>query len=259
MEKEKSKKIIDQIKKQEIVPAPKWKLNLKSYVFWVLLIGIVLLSAIFLSLAIFSVVDFDFELMRQLRLGRYIRLLIVSAPYVWLIMLVLTIVLGFFVFRKTRTGYRYNALLIASVILLVVSTLGAGAHMMKVNDRIENAFSRGPEGLHRLAPPGEEKFFNPKEGIISGKIIEKQKELIVIKNINGEEWAVSYDKDTKIRRSELIKVQGVVIVIGEETGEREFNASAIKPLKRPGEDFPRGEGERKRKPAEGRAHKQMGK
>lgn len=234
MKKDTAKKIIDQIKEEKIIPDPKWKVNLKSYVFWGLLIFIVLLSAAFFSLALLSVVDFDLELMRQLKLKRYIVLLMMSAPYIWLAMLVLTVVLGFFVFRKTKKGYRYSVLFVASLIFLSVSVLGVGAHVAHVNKKIDEAFARGPKGLHKLVPPGEERFFMPEEGIIAGEIVEKKEGSIIVKTFMDEEWEIFYDEKTKLKKKDLIEKKKVIIALGEKIGEKQFKAEKIKPMRGPG-------------------------
>lgn len=233
MEKDLSKNIIDKIKKDHIVPYAKWKVNWKSYLFWTLLTFLILLSAIFLSLAYLSIIDFDFDLMRQMKLGRYFGLLMVSAPYLWASMLALTLFLGFQVFRKTEKGYRYSVLFMAGIIFLAVSALGVAAHMGHVNKKFGEAFANGPRSLRGLAPLGEQKFFRPEEGIIAGEIVEKNSSSLVIETLGNGEWEISYDENTRIGKPQHLEVGQAVIIVGEKTGEQKFKAFGVKPLRGP--------------------------
>lgn len=242
MKKETSKKIMETIKKEKIKPKEKWFFILKKIGFWLVLTVVVLLGAVFLSLAILSFSDYDLELFRALQVGHYVRLLVFTAPYLWMLLLVGSILLSYFVFRKTKTGYRYSILLVAMVILLIVSALGVGAHVSKMNDRMERAISEGVPPLGRLAPPREQKFFRPEEGIISGRVIEKDDNKFKLQSPREDVWNVSYDNETIYKQEDLEVGGHVIVVVGEEIGEKEFMAKKIKRLRGPGRMQKKGKG-----------------
>ena len=116
-----SKKIIDKIKQDHIEPEPKWKVNLSNYLFWALLAVVVILAAGFFSLVLLGLADFDSELLQIVRVRRFAGLLFLSAPYFWLVLLTLSIALGYLAFRRTKRGYRHSMLLVAVIILFLAS------------------------------------------------------------------------------------------------------------------------------------------
>jgi len=235
MKEESAKKIIDAIKRDKIKPKNRAYFIAKRLIFWFVLGLIIVLASMFLSLAILSLVDFDLELLRALHLGRYIRILILTAPYLWILLLAACIFLSYYVFRKTKKGYRYSMLLVAVVILLVVSALGVGAHIVRVNERMEKAISIGPPILGRIAPHRERRFLRPDEGVLTGKITEIEIEEFKLLTPIDELWEVFYNEETVYRSEDIQIGERTIVVVGEKTGEREFVAEKIKQLTPPGQ------------------------
>ncbi len=234
MKRKTSKKIIDTIKDEHIVPDPKWKINLKNYLYWGILACMVILSAAFFSLALLNVVDFDFELFCQLKAGKYLKLLIFFAPYLWIGLFIFCFVLGYLIFRKTKKGYRYNVLFVAGIILIIVSILGVGTHIARMNEKIEDQFSRRAPQFRKIILPRAEYLLESGDGIIAGTIEQKEKESFVLKTRNGKEWTVIFDENTRIRKERILKVGVKVMIVGKKVNSNSFKATGIKPLKRRG-------------------------
>lgn len=231
MDKSVSKKIIDKIKKDHIAPEPKWKVNMSNYLFWALLGLIVLLAAGFLSLIILSFIDFDIELYRLIRIRRFAGLLFLSAPYLWLVLFVLSIALSYLAFRKTKKGYRHNVLLIATIILFLVSMLGVGAHVAKVNNRLEQGIARKAPFLNKFAPPRGRHLMCPEKGILSGHTTEVRESFLTLEDFNRKKWEVRYDNETRIGRREKLEQGLDVLVVGKMIDSDSFDAEMIRQIR----------------------------
>ena len=231
MDKDVSKKIIDKIKKDHIEPKPKWKVNFSNYLFWILLGLIVLLAAAFFSLALLSLIDFDVQLYRLIRIRKFARLVMLSAPYLWLSFLVISMAFSYLAFRKTKRGYRYNVLLVAIAILFVVSALGVGAHVAKVNNRLEQGIAKKAPLLSKFAPPRGRHLMRPEDGILGGQIMELYELMLTLEDFNQKEWEVHYDNETRIGRREKLEQGLDVLVVGKKIDDDSFDAEMIRPIR----------------------------
>lgn len=145
METSPSKKIIDKIKQEKIVPESKLFLNWKSYAFWIVWIFTLLLGAIFFSFIILNLLDIHPMFFRRLGLGKVFFILIRTAPYLWIILAFLAVVSGFLAIRKTKRGYRYSIISITSIAVLAIAMFGALLHMAKINKHLgrQNFYRKG--------------------------------------------------------------------------------------------------------------------
>ena len=61
-----SKKILQKIRKEQIKPKPKWEFLLKNYVFWGAFILSIIVGGLASSVAIFRLVNNDWDIMHKL-------------------------------------------------------------------------------------------------------------------------------------------------------------------------------------------------
>jgi hypothetical protein len=144
-------------------------------------------------------------------------------PYLWLILLLITIFSGFMIFRKTKRGYRYNVLFISGIIVLAIAVLGALAHFSKINSHLE----KGIPGSDNFVRPIEGRWQRPADGLLGGEIIEVAPDVFILTTLKGEKWKVFYSKETKIKKYIKIEEGERVGVMGEKKGEDSFEAFII--------------------------------
>lgn len=232
MKKNISEEIVATIKKEKIKPIEKWKLSFKNYSYWGIVTLMVLLSGAFFSLIILNLVDFGPEMFEFLKFKKFFRILIFSAPYLWIVSFAVCVVLGILIFQKTKTGYRHNILFITSVVLLIVSVLGVSAHFARMNERFEEGFlERGPNPKMMMSQR-EGKLFMPEEGILVGEVIEITNNEILLKDPMDENWTVEYSKKTKIGKGVNLVVGEKMMIFGKKKESRYFSAMGIRRLER---------------------------
>lgn len=210
-----SKKVVEKIKEEHIVPDSRFRLLWKSYVFWFLMLVMISLGALFFSLVLFNFSDFNPSFFPHLKLFRLVKILIVTAPYLWIILSFMALVFGLVAFRNTNRGYRPSALFVMSLLVLVVSILGVVGHLFKVSNRMDQMlFDRAPH-LREMASPFGERWSRPRDGMIGGRIVGTIENDFFLENMRGENWRIHVNERTKFSRDARIVPGEKVGVIGE--------------------------------------------
>lgn len=229
MKSEKTSQIIDKIKKEGIKPIPKWKANFSNYLYWAFLIILILIGGFFASFLIMDYFNVLPEIARQVNLQKFFFIVFTTAPLLWIILLFLSLFFAFLAYRKTKKGYRHKITSIIILLVLIISFLAFLNHITKINNHMERFLeNQGPPRFNRFAPPREDRFFNPGEGMISGEIEKIEGNNLLIENSHtGEEWTVIISPDTKIKRAGHLSAGSKIIVIGEKLEDGTFQAKAI--------------------------------
>ncbi|MFA5985869.1 MAG: hypothetical protein WC819_00795 [Parcubacteria group bacterium] len=229
MKKDSIKNIINTIKNDHITPKTIFAIRWKSYAFWFVWACIMIIGAISFSLMIVNVLDVRPEFFHHLGIGRYMRVLFVTAPYLWLFLVLVATVSGFAVLRKTHRGYRHSVLFFTSISVLAIMFLGAVVHMAKMNDRIGKGIADG--GMPRgMIFPAEGRLQRPDHGLLGGRVATVAEDHLVITGFRGEQWTILYDENTQIDLPFTI-AEGVMIeIVGEKIDEGNFRAKFIRPL-----------------------------
>jgi hypothetical protein len=223
-----SKYIVAKIKEGHIMPESKFKLQWKSYLFWALMFFMILFGALSLSLAIFNVSDIDPRFLQYMELGKFIRLLMITAPYLWIILSLSALFFGIMAFRKTSKGYRHSALFVTSLVVLVISLLGFFGHFLKIDNQMHGMFSKNAPNFKGLTAPREGRWLRPGDGLIGGEIISIGTNEFSIKSFDNKEWKIIYDDKTEKEDLAEITVGEKVGVMGKKNDDFSMNAFSIR-------------------------------
>ncbi|MFZ2154248.1 MAG: hypothetical protein WAV16_03390 [Candidatus Moraniibacteriota bacterium] len=231
MEKNSIEKIIQKIKVEKIVPESKWMLNWKSYVFWIVWIFTLILGAIFFSFIILNLLDIHPAVIRQLGLGKIFFLFFKTAPYLWIILAILTIGSGFLAIRKTKRGYRYSIIFITSTGVLLISLLGGFLHLAKINRHLGDRMFIPGSMSREMAYPMEKRWRVPGEGRLGGEIlISNNRDNFKLRDFDEKVWEINYSAQTRIRGIKELNVGMWVEIIGEKSSGTVFRADFIQPF-----------------------------
>lgn len=244
MSNEQFTKIIDKIKKEDIKPLPKWKVDFKDYLYWFVLAFLILIGGLLISLTLIDYLDIGPELARNLKLRNFLFITFRTMPFLWIILLILSLVFGIAAFRSTKRGYRYSIVAVLTLLIVLVSVLGFISHISKMDQRIKNVFEDRPH-LNKFSPPHEKRFFQPENGIIAGRIKELKENSFSLENPKGK-WTVHYSEETiikardkkgewlihnleekEIKNENGMEVGKTILVIGEKIDEENFQAKVI--------------------------------
>ncbi len=229
MEKIPAKNIVDKIKNEKIMPQSHMRVHWKNYLFWSAWVLIMLFGAISFSLLIPNLLDVRPEFLFRLGIGQYVRILMMTAPYLWLILLVIAFGTGYLAMRRTRKGYRLSIIFISSVIVLIIALLGTVLHLSKFNQHVEKRMLRNAH-FSDVTFPAHNRWSRPRDGMMAGEVVDVSTDQIMIVNLNDEEWIVTYDHKTKFDFLEELHSGMFAEFIGKKTGEQSFYAEFVRPL-----------------------------
>ena len=218
-------KIIDKIKKEDIKPLPKWKVDFKSYLYWFVLGLLILIGGLLISLTLIDYLDIGQELARNLKLRNFLFITFRAMPFLWMILLGLSLVFGVAAFRSTKRGYRYSILSVLILMIILISVLVFVGRISRVDQHIKNVFD-DKMYLNKFNPSRENKFFQPEKGVIAGRIKKMEKKMFILKCPKGE-WTVYFSEDTKIKGRRELATGRRVLVIGDKIDQENFQANAI--------------------------------
>jgi hypothetical protein len=221
-----TKEIIEKIKKDHIVMESHFKLNWKNYLFWIFLVSMISLGALFFSFIVINLLDIRLEIFRYLGVGKFFFLLLATAPYLWVGLFLVALTSGYIAFRKTKRGYRYSIISITSAGVLIISLFGVVIHMTGVNTMI----GRGMGAQGKLAFPIQERWSHPKEKLLGGEIVAMYPDNFMLVNFMDEIWEVAYSPETTIIEVGELKVGMKVGIVGEVVGENRFKSELIRKL-----------------------------
>ena len=223
-----SKYIVEKIKERHIIPESKFKLQWKSYLFWVLMIIMIFIGALSLSLVIFNVSDIDPRFLQYMELRKFIMLLMITAPYLWIILFAAALYFGIRAFRSTTKGYRHSTLFITSLVVLSISILGFFSHFLEIDNQMHGMFSKNAPNFKGLTEPREGRWLRPGDGLIGGEIISLGTNEFSIKSFDGKEWKIIYDEKTEKNDLDEIIMGEKVGVMGKKNDDFSMNAFSIR-------------------------------
>ncbi|EKE11255.1 MAG: hypothetical protein ACD_15C00113G0020 [uncultured bacterium] len=224
-----SKDIIAKIKEKNLVPQSRFRLQWKNYVFWLLMIMMILFGAASASLVVFNMVDFDPRFLHHMKLYKFFRIIIFTAPYLWLILSFLALAFGVLAFRNTSRGYRKSLLFATSLAVLIISLLGVFGHIMKINKKMDEMMSKriSPQ-MRSFSGPREGRWARPGDGLIGGEIMEVSENNLILISFHDEKWKIIINEKTEKIDKDDISIGEKVGVIGEKIDEFVMQAFSIK-------------------------------
>lgn len=223
-----SQSIINKIKKKKIKPYPRWKFILKNYSWWFAGILSVLVGSLASSVVFYMLINNDWDIYKHLGTSLF-SFILISAPYFWLIFLIIFIFLADYYLKNTKHGYRFSLIKIASLSMLVSLVLGAIFYNVGVAEFIDNRFSETVPIYNNLGLNKEKIWLQPEKGLLGGVILEiKSNNNFTIKDLNNKTWQIKAD-NLLLRPLVDFFPGGQVRLIGKMRGSNTFIASEIRP------------------------------
>ncbi|MDD2516210.1 MAG: hypothetical protein PHF46_03055 [Candidatus Gracilibacteria bacterium] len=189
-------KVLEKIKKENIRPTPKSFFLTKR----VLIAGIILF-AIFLAFLCLNGTIFDIvEGMESKNLPNNI---FYTIPFLWLIVLIATIYFGCKLFGKTKTGYKYNKKLIFGTSIGIFLITSFFSYLSGIYSSVYSINEKMP--FYESMSLRHEFWSRAEEGLIAGEIIEKNGNILILKDLEGQIWSVDIGKASNQDHVDLIK------------------------------------------------------
>ena len=219
-----TKKILDKIEDQKIVPKPKWHFLFKDYIVWILAILSIVVGAVGFSATIFSLSHAGWDLYRV----THTNIIIFTAsvfPYLWVLLMLVFVSVSYYNFKHTKRGYKFklSTLIFGTVLSTVI--LGLIFNITGFGQIADRKFGHTESRIFEMWSQSE-------NGLLAGEIQNISEEYFILKDFEGKEWRVHYDELDKTQ-SYLIRENMKLRIVGESEGESGFSACFIAPLDLP--------------------------
>ena len=224
-----SKKTLEKIKQNRISLRPKWFFKFKNYIFWSLFVLSILFGGLSVATLIYQYQKADSFSAYYYVHHSFLKAVILSLPYFWLVIILIFIGLAIYDFYLTKKSYRFNAFFMFSASLIISLALGIilfyGGIGKKIDQKLTQDFS-----FYRQISQQKEKIWNqPDLGLLAGKILEiKDQQIFVLQDLGGVIWEIDYQK-VKIFGRAKIEVNEEIKIIGERQSDNTFLALQIRP------------------------------
>lgn len=225
-------KIIERIKSGHLSPRPQWHFLMKEGLIWAVGGLALLVGAAAVSVMIYLGSNNDWPAYSQA--GRsFGAWLLLSLPYFWLIFLGLFLWLLSYNLKHTKRGYRYPISLIVSAAVIASIILGFIFSAVGLGEKIDNILGRQAPLYDRVFNPHIDFWSQPADGRLAGLVVSlSDQEHFVLVDRERSQWMVTHDAQV----ADLIIAGQPVRVVGKISGELEFTAKDIMPMK-PGREF----------------------
>lgn len=215
---------LEKIKESGIKPISKNVFNIKRVIFWSLVSFSVIIGAISFAIVLSILFTNDWYLYNKLGFGFIFK----SLPYFWLLSLLVFTVLGDFYYRRTYLGYRHRTITIVGVYIILTIVSGSILHVIGMGRIVEESMSRNIPMYRGFMFDKNEFWSHPENGLLSGKIIGVNENLIEVIDSNGVIWAIDIG-DAFIPARVDLKVGEIIKIVGDNDTDDIFRANEIRP------------------------------
>lgn len=221
------KDTMERLKKEGVRPISRWRFFLKKILIWGLVLLVSMLSAISLAVIFFLIFQFDWNIPRMR--GEIFFFGFRVLPYFWIMLAGLLIFGVYEAVRHTKNGYRYNLTMIILITLGLSFGIATLAHFGGIGKRADVTARRNIPAYGNIVRDMSDQWSNPENGFLAGEIYSSNPSQIEIEDLEGENWKINIDDQTLIMPRAVIGNGEGVKIIGEKSGDNEFEASEIRP------------------------------
>ena len=219
------KKILKKIKSKKIKPKSKWIFLSCNYLIWFSSILSLFFSSLFLAVIFYFFKSNDWEL-RSYISSSVFKFIIISLPYFWIVFLSISVYFFYYLFRKTKKGYKYSLALI--IIFSFGVSLVAGFvfhHNFNLGRCIERMLYK--KSFYHKLDNRKRIWDKPHKGRFGGVVVEiVNNDNFFIENFRKEKWQIM--ANMKTRRIGDIEIDRQIKVIGREVDDHVLRADLIK-------------------------------
>ena len=221
-------KIVSKIKSEEIKPKSKWIFLLKDYFIWSIFGFSIIIGGLALVVILFIFTTSDWDMYRYLEGGFGMHFLTIL-PRLWIGTLILFLLVAYYNYRHTKSGYRYKAYLVVLASIIMSVAIGTGLFFMGLGSKIEQSFANNLPYYCGYMQHRMEMWNQPEKGLLAGEIVKiKKDDILEVKDFNNNIWQIDVS-DTLWRGGGIVRTGKQIKIIGIKKTDDEFIAQEIRP------------------------------
>ena len=209
-----AERVLGRISSEHLTPRPRWEFLFKNYFFWGLGMLAVAFGALAVSAILFEITNVDWRLGSATH-GGFWPLLLAAAPYLWVALLAVFVIVGYMNVRRTDGGYRYRLSTIAVGAVLTSLSLGSVLYLAGLGGAVEGAFGDHPSFYRPIILQEQSWWLAPEKGLLGGMVVAVAPDFstFTLKDWNGVVQTVDAD-DLPARDRAVVARGGMVRIVG---------------------------------------------
>ena len=227
MMKDLEKRVLEKIEGSHMRPRGRWRFLWKNRLFQIIYFIAIISGGLATSLIIYLMVNNDWDLYQQIT-DNLFNFIILTLPYFWLILLLLLVLWGYYSFKNTDAGYRYQPLKILLFSLALSALLGLIFFKFGLTENIEDRLA-GSAVYQNLNLTRALAWHHPEKGILTGRLIKIENDYsFILETPDKKDWRVEIEKTGPTIAREHLRLNNQLKVVGYITGANIFRANEIR-------------------------------
>lgn len=219
--------ILETIKSKNIRPLSKINTRMRAYSKWLPVAIFGILASLTISVDIFLIQEADW-LTPEIFNRNPVTHILLTLPYLWLVVTAICLLCLFFAWRNTNYGYRVtNTSLIISLSVFIIS-FGFVLFSLRLGDSIEYSLEKN-QLYENLVNHSPDRWQKPEQGLLIGVITNIESDTLFIEDWTGDEWEVSTTENTYLYNSFTPEMHKPIKITGKIIRPGTFHAASIKP------------------------------
>ena len=211
--------ILQKIKDENIKPTSRNVFLFRKVSIWFLLAISTVFGAYAFAFFFLKTLYIDYDNWHYFA-SSYNRFLIDNIPLIWGVLFIVSLLLVFYLFKKTNKGYKYSILYIAAGSLIISFSLGVV---------LSKILAQKGYLIEQFENERVMNWTDPESGRLSGEVLFTNNEYILIRDIKDDVWNVNTTYLLENSR-EVLQNSQLISIIGRYDYENNFTACQIMPL-----------------------------
>jgi len=222
-----AKETLKTIEEKNITPEPRWHFLFKEYAFRFLFVVSTILGGFAVTTMIFILNGYDWDIYKYLNKSQF-EYILAAIPYLWIATFILFVVLAYYNFKNTRSGYKHEVLKLVLASVLISMAMGTIFFAAGLDSEIHETFSEQVPFYEALIYDKDDIWNNAEQGLLSGEVMEvKNRQEFILKDFGGHLWQID-EKGLGTTTSSVQKGSEIKL-IGDLDGGNIFFVKEIRP------------------------------
>jgi len=222
-----NKETLKIIEERKITPEPRWHFIFKDYVLRFFFAISTILGGISITTIIFILNGYDWDIYKYLDKSLF-EYILSSIPYLWVFTFILFVVIAYFNFKNTKSGYKHEILKLVLVSVLISVAMGTIFFAGGLDSEVHETFSEQVPFYENLIYDKDDIWNNVEKGLLSGEVVEvRNKDGFILKDFGGHLWQI--DEKGLGTTTFFIQKGSEVKLIGNFDGGNIFFVKEIRP------------------------------
>lgn len=210
-----AERVLGRINTEHVVPRSRWSFAAENWLFWLLGVLAVALGSLASAAALFEIANAGWSFYAATH-HDLLTFTLAAAPFLWLLVLALFILIGYENIRRTKRGYRYPFSIIVLGAVLTSIMLGSALFAAGFGEEVDEAIGDHPPFYRPVVVMQHAWWTRPDQGLLGGQVVgvSSSSDTFFLKAFDGTVWTVdaadlSTSSEAIVARGGVVRVEGV--------------------------------------------------